>query len=651
MFFVNRLGLLAALLALIQIASAATVTVTSFSCVNIYFTMTLTTQEIEQAQYLSIQAGGQQVSELQFNSAYSTQDSYQWFAVFTPEMTGGSELITFQLLDDNEETITAFTPVTQTLNFNCATTVTTTAAASSSPTTSASVSASTTTSVSSNNGSTNNGSTNNRSSSGSSSSTGAIAGGVVGGVAAVAIVALLAFCMMRKKKKQRAQQSRLRNDEADEAAFRAPNNDSTTSLATAPETANTPMMRDVSTKNVFADPTTSGVSGAPSGSSTLYNSANNQAPSKPSYASSSREQTRARSPSQASVSSPTSEFSKDTPMSQMPPPVPALPASTPASYPAVSQPASTSTAAQIAAQSTSSPASNTINTTSEDSSAAPVASAGDVGAGTAATATAAAAAAAAATAATKANSDKKDDKPKTSKWGFKRASKDTGNTSKPPYPQSVPEPVAVPAAASADDAASSTPSPTSASPEAPASRSRSFKVIQKSTPAPIPSMAVSSSASIAPSESSLNRTPVFPPRSGHATPAVSIRGTNYSRAPSVASMSAGFTDAAPPLPSGAASVASAPVGEFGGNMAGIGAGRSFGTSSVNSTKWHQQNYNIMPNFSQRALARSTQLDEDLIFGHLGMGLTTPSSQPSPAPAGNGSETGSSKSRPDPFGDR
>ena len=93
-------------------------------------------------------------------------------------------------------------------------------------------------------------------------------------------------------------------------------------------------------------------------------------------------------------------------------------------------------------------------------------------------------------------------------------------------------------------------------------------------------------------------------------------------------------------------MASAPAGEFGGNMAGIGAGRSFATSSGNSTKWHQQSYNVMPNFSHRALARSTQLDEDLIFGHLGMGLSPP-----PGPAGNGSETGSSKSRTDPFGDR
>ncbi len=81
-------------------------------------------------------------------------------------------------------------------------------------------------------------------------------------------------------------------------------------------------------------------------------------------------------------------------------------------------------------------------------------------------------------------------------------------------------------------------------------------------------------------------------------------------------------------------------------MAGVGAGRSFAASSGNSTKWHQQSYNIMPNFSHRALARSTQLDEDLIFGHLGMGLTPP-----PGPAGNGSESGSSKSRSDPFGDR
>ena len=61
--------------------------------------------------------------------------------------------------------------------------------------------------------------------------------------------------------------------------------------------------------------------------------------------------------------------------------------------------------------------------------------------------------------------------------------------------------------------------------------------------APAASTAGPSSPSIAPSENSLNRTPVFPPRSGPATPAGSIRGTNYSRAPSVASMTAGFADA------------------------------------------------------------------------------------------------------------
>lgn len=641
MQFFTRIGLLAALLALLQFAHAATVTVTSFSCSQIYFTMALTPAEITTARYLNILSAGQSVAELQFSGAYATVSSYQWYAVFNEPMTSGSQSLSFQLLDVNEEPIAAFPAVTQTLNFNCGVVVSTTAAATSTPTG--------TTGSNSGNNSNNSGSSSNdasSNSSGSGSSTGAIAGGVAGGAVALIIVALIAFCLMRRKKKQRnAQQSRLRNDEADEAAFRAPNNDSTTSLATAPETANTPMMRDVSTKNVFADPTTSTVSGAPSGASTLF-TANNQPASKPSSGSSlgaagagaaaaggigaaaiaarkqSREQSRAQSPSQTSDNSPSSEFSKDSPMSQVPPPVPALPASAPAPYPTATQPAS-----QPAAQSTS-PASNPVTTPKDSSATGPVAAGAAAG-----TATVAAAAAAAA----KAGSD---NKTKGGKWGFKRASKDMGNSfSKPPYPQAVPEPIAVPAPAS------STPSPTSNSPEMPASPSRSFKVIHKPSPAPV-NAAGPSSASIAPSESSLNRAPVFAPRSGPTTPAGSIRGNNYSRAPSVASMSmSGFADA-PPLPSGAASVASAPAGEFGGNMAGIGAGRSFAASSGNSTKWHQQSYNIMPNFSHRALARSTQLDEDLIFGHLGMGLSPP-----PGPAGNGSETGSSKSRTDPFGDR
>ncbi|SPO32659.1 uncharacterized protein UTRI_04403 [Ustilago trichophora] len=643
MQFATRIGLLAAaFLALVPYTHAATVSVTQISCSYLYFTLGLTAAEAQNAQYLGVYQGTTMISEIQFNAAYANTNSYQWYAPFFPGVTlqSGPQQIAFRLLDTNERPITAYNAITQTINFQCGTTVTSSSANPSSPT-----------NGSGNNGSNgNNGSSdssNSGSSSGSSSSTGAIAGGVAGGVAALIIVGLIAFCLMRKKKKQqRAQQSRLRSDEADEAAFRAPNNDSTTSLATAPETANTPMMRDVSTKNVFADPTTSAVSGAPSGTSTLV-TANNQPASKSSSSTGagagvaaaaaggigaaaiaarkqSREQSRAHSP--LSESSPTSESFKDTPMSQAPPPVPALPASAPAPYP---KPASTQSNAAQPAPQTQPPASSPATTTTtaandSNSSAVPVAA----GAGAAGVTAAAAATAA------------KDNKTKGGKWGFKRASKDMANTSKPPYPQAVPEPIAVPAAAS-----SSTPSPpTNNSPEMPASPSRSFKVIQKSAAGP-------SSASIAPSENSLNRAPIFPPpHSGHATPAGSIRGNNYSRAPSVASMSAGFTDAAPPpLPSGAASVSSAPVGEFGGNMAGIGAGsRSFGASSGNSTKWHQQSYNIMPNFSHRALARSTQLDEDLIFGHLGMGLSPPAP---PQQAGNGSETGSSKSRTDPFGDR
>ncbi|SOV03687.1 uncharacterized protein UDID_05488 [Ustilago sp. UG-2017a] len=655
MHFINRIGLLAALLALAQYAQAATVTVTQISCGYLYFTLGLTPAESTNAQYLGVYQGTTMISEIQFNAAYASTNSYQWYAPFFQGVTveSGPQQISFRLLDTDEEPITAYPAITQTLNFQCGTTVTTSSAAASSPTRGSGRS-----------GNNDSGNSNSGSSSGSSSSnTGAIAGGVAGGVIALAAIGLLAFCLMSKKKRQqRNQQSRIRNDEADEAAFRAPNNDSTTSLATAPETVNTPMMRDISTKNVFADPTTSTTSGALSGTSTQFTAANNNPGSGMGAGAAaaggigaaaiaarkqSREQTRARSPSSASGSSPSSEFSKDNsiPSSQLAPPVSALPASV---APSSSQPAlmtaqNTQPASYPSASSSSSPS---ISAQASSSSAAP-----------------AAAKASSSSDNNNNNNNKTKTKTKTSKWGFNRLSKDMGNSNnnsnsnKLPYPQAVPEPIAAPAPAAAPASSSSTtPSPTSASPEVPSSPSRLFKVIQKPSPAPIPqSMAGPSSASIAPSENSLNRAPqtsVFaPPRSGPATPAGSIRGTNYSRAPSVASMSAGFTDA-PPLPSGAASVASAPVGEFGSqNIAGIGAGRSFAASSGNSTKWHQQSYNIMPNFSHRALARSTQLDEDLIFGHLGMGLNPP--QP-PTMAGNGSETGSArsaKSKTDPFGDR
>lgn len=653
MRFFTWLGLLAAaLLVQVQFARAFTVTVTQVSCLYLNFALAVTTPESSVASALGLFPGpnnNTEISQVAFNDVYESTNTYTFYSpFFTPITQSGLQQITFRLLDENGDVLPAYPPVTQPITFQCGTTITTSSAASSSPTSAS--------------GSNSGGSSSDSNSSTSSgSSTGAIAGGVVGGVVALLALALLAFCLMRRKKKQRAQQSRLRNDEVDEAAFRAPNNDSTTSLATAPETANTPMMRDISTKNVFADPTNSTASGAASGSSNLL-SANNQAASKPGYTlgaagagaaaaggigaaaiaarKQSREQSRAASPAgRASLSSPSSEsLNKNVPSSQSPPPVPALPAS--AAYrnaAATSQPASKDSA----------PATYPSTTTSMES--AQKSSVADAAA-------ASAAAAAAGATANMASSDSKDKDSKGkngSKWGFKRASKDIGNTSKPPYPQAVAEPVAAAAPASVSVPApvtSLTPSPLSSSPsEAPASPSRSFKVIQKQ-PAGAPvvapaSAAGPSSASIAPSENSLNRTPVLPTRSGHATPAGSIRGNNYSRAPSVASMSAGFADA-PPLPSGAASVSSMPTSEFGGNMAGVGAGRAFAASSGNSTKWHQQSYNVMPNFSHRALARSTQLDEDLIFGHLGMGLTPP-----PGPAGNGSESGSSKSRTDPFGDR
>ncbi|GAC93713.1 hypothetical protein PHSY_001278 [Pseudozyma hubeiensis SY62] len=641
------------------------------SCVYLQFALAVTTAESSTASALGVYPGpnnNTEISQVAFVDVYANTNTYTFYSPFFTTFTeSGPQQITFRLLDDSGNVIPSYLPVTQTINFQCGTTITTSSAASSTPTgTSGSGSGG-----NSNGNGNSNSNSNSSTSSGSSSSTGAIAGGVVGGVIALLALGLLAFCLMRRKKKQRAQQSRLANNEADEAAFRAPNNDSTASLATAPENANTPMMRDISTKNVFADPTTSTASGAASGSSTMF-SANNQAPSKfPSGSGTggasgaaagaaagagigaaaiaarkqSREQSRAASPAgRVSESRPSTESFKDVPSSQSPPPVPSLPSS----YAATNAPAAPQNASKASQPATYPTANASIESATKSPSGGGAAtSTAAVGAG------ATAAAAAAAAKKTSSDNKEKDNKAKTSKWGFKRPSKDMGNTSKPPYtqapyPQAVAEPAPAAAAAAAAPAAVASPSPSppfSSPSETPASPSRSFKVIQKQPTPAAASAAGPSSASIAPSENSLNRAPALSPRSGHATPAGSIRGNNYSRAPSVASMSAGFTDA-PPLPSGAASVSSMPTSEFGGNMAGVGAGRSFAASSGNSTKWHQQAYNVMPNFSHRALARSTQLDEDLIFGHLGMGLTPP-----PGPAGNGSESGSSKSRTDPFGDR
>ncbi|GAC72983.1 hypothetical protein PANT_8c00009, partial [Moesziomyces antarcticus T-34] len=272
MHFSSSIGLVAALLALAQLAQAAQVAVTQISCNYLYFTLSLTAAEARDAVYLGVYIGDNMISEIQFNSAYANTNTYQWYAPFfqgSGPTTSGTQDVTFRLLDTNEEPIAAYPRITQPLAFQCGTTLTTSTTALGTATSSSPRASNTS-------GGGSSGSANDSGSgSGSSSSTGAIAGGVAGGVAALVIVGLIAFCLMRKKKKQNQQQSRLRNDEADEAAFRAPNNDSTTSLATAPETANTPMMRDISTKNVFADPSTSAFSGAPSGTSTQYSALNN----------------------------------------------------------------------------------------------------------------------------------------------------------------------------------------------------------------------------------------------------------------------------------------------------------------------------------------------------------------------------------------
>ncbi len=272
MMAARLIGLLATMLALVQMAHAFAITVTETTCARVYLTLSLTTAEIANAAALNVYSGAttvadNEISSFTFNGVYSaTVTSYQWYAQFyTPIAASGPQTLTFRLLDDNNEVIPAYAGITQTINFQCGATLTSTTAAGAAPTSTSGSNAGSNSNSGSNSGSNSNGSntsgaSNSSTSSGSSSSTGAIAGGVVGGLAALAALGLLAFCLTRKKKRQqRAQQSRLNNNEADEAAFRAPNNDSTASLATAPETANTPMMRDIGTKNIFADPTTSAV--------------------------------------------------------------------------------------------------------------------------------------------------------------------------------------------------------------------------------------------------------------------------------------------------------------------------------------------------------------------------------------------------------
>ncbi|PWY98383.1 hypothetical protein BCV70DRAFT_38501 [Testicularia cyperi] len=609
----NRILLLLALcLSLLRSVSSLAVSVTQISCTRLYFSVTLTTAEIAGATNLGILIDGDIVSEVGLSGSFTTTNTAAFYAAFFNDITSGTYPVTFALLDEDDATLAAFTPVVQTLTFQCGTVITSTTSSRATPTSGGSSGSGSNGSGSNSGGNSSNAS----SSSGSSSSTGAIAGGVAGGVAALAIVGLVAFCLMRKKKKQQRSQGRLHN-EADEAAFRGPNNDSTTSLATAPEHAETPMMRDISTKNVFADPTTSGASGSGgSGSSNQGSGASAGTGTGIGAAAAggigaaaiaarkqSRERSRARSPSLHSERRPSTDSSSKgprSPDSEVPPPVPALPAS--AAMAARASPSVEQSSAPPAAQPQQSARSRTeLN---NDSAVA----AGAVGAGAGAGATAAAGIAS--------------PKAKTSKWGFKRASKDQDEFASNNAIPAASAPNKSQSATPADTMSLASTTPSQKSAHGTESPARSFKVIQKSSPAPV-SMAGPSNASITPSEGS-GRRMHGTPRSGYPTPAGSIRSGNaYSLAPSVASMSAGF-----------------------GNMAGVGAGRAYGMSSGNSTKWHQQAYQVMPNFSSRAMPRSTQLDEDLIFGHLGMGLSPP-----PGATGNGSETGSSKSRQDPFGDR
>lgn len=622
------LALLVLGLSCLQSVVGLAVAVSQISCTRLYFTLTLTTAEIRGAANLGVLIGGNIVSEVGLSGSFTTTNSAEFYAAFFDgsAVTSGATPVTFALLDTDDTALPNFAPVVQTLTFQCGTVITTSARLSSATATSASASAAATSSASNggstsnsnnNGGGTSSGSNSSSTSSGSSSNTGAIAGGVVGGLAALAAIALIAFCMIRKKKRANSA-GRLRHDEVDEAAFRGPNNHSNASLATAPETQETPMMRDISTKNVFADPTASGTSGAPSGASGASSSHVGGAAAGAAAAGGigaaaiaarkqSREEARARSSSLHSDRSPSSE--------DVPPPVPAVPAA--GAYSAKSSAAPTQPVASTSTPAYPSQNRSALNPSSQAASSA------------AAATTAAAVGAAAG-----------ESKGKNSKWGFKRGSQDK-SAAAAPAPPAAESSGATPA--DAMSLASTTPSYASAGGSE--SPSRSFNVIHKPPPAPY-AMAGPSNKSFTPSENSGSRKPFAQQRSGLATPPGSVRGNANSRAPSVASMSAGFADA-PPLPS-SASVASAPVSES-GNMAGVGAGRAYNVSSGNSTKWHQQSYNIMPNFSARAMPRSTQLEEDLIFGHLGMGLTSPT-MPS-AGNGNGSETGSSKSRRDPFGDR
>ncbi|KAN0060025.1 hypothetical protein ACQY0O_007998 [Thecaphora frezii] len=625
------LPFVAASLALIQTANAFAITVNQVTCAHLLLTVDLTLAEYENAYAVSVLMGGEQVSEFTLSGSYTRTDlSADFYAIFFDgsEPTTGTSTVTFQLLDSSEEPLARSSPITATLDFQCGTTL--------QPSTTAAAPATTATSTRSGTGTSSGGSSSSSSSSGSSN-TGAIAGGVVGGIVALATLGALAFLLLRRRRRDDRRRALAAHHDVDEAGSRGAN-DSTASLTTAPEPENsqTPMMRDISTRNVFADPPNSGGAGAEGAAPVAAGAAAADADGLGAAAiAARRSQSRSSSRSdQRRPSDPSKLASTSTDDKPLPPPADTSGEQASIAPAAVVVPAaaakqvSKSESAEQSAPSSDSPETKLSNKSSGPSSSNHDGAAASGGPSAAGVSAAAAVDVAAPTS------------PKSKKWGWKRNSQAKSPAMTPADMRSL---------------ASSAPSQKSAeSGDLPA---RSFKVIHK--PVPV----VDGAAATA-----------LGPHSGYATPSSASTRDNHGAksSPSPASLTAGFGEAPamPPQASGSGDApAPSPMSEFGaGNMAGVGAGRAYyggagggaggspsvvgSASSVHSTKWHQQNYNVMPNFSQRALARSSHLDEELIFGNLGMGLS-----PAPGLVGNGHEGGSTRSgrsrgsRHDPFSDR
>ncbi|PWN52396.1 hypothetical protein IE53DRAFT_360813 [Violaceomyces palustris] len=553
------------------LADAFTIVLTTVSCSQLVFDLTLTPNEFATATDLSVRLAGEEVTQVGFSGSYSATRLTAAFAApfyAGTEITTGTSSLTFVLLDEDGEDLPG--AIVRSVTFNCQATATPVAV-----TTTSDGVVSTTTSTpppgTSGTGTINDqggsSSTNSSSSSSSSSNTGAIAGGVVGGVVVLAALGLLAFCL--KKRRNRDGRTLVGAHDLDNHGADA-RNDSTTSLATAPESS--PFMTSVS--NAPVSNTTQDIRGAAAlggATATLATQNGNESAANP--GSSSSPVLGSKQQNQSSISVHDAATNQDQ--------------------------NSNGPNRHLAAQ-----------------------GAGIAGA-------AAAAAAVASTVGNRSNNASKEQvNTSASTTTVPTTSHPSGGASTPEHRSSPTVPDAKPLEA-----------PSSPPPAALVTPSASRAPVATATPLYSSQTPQQSSEAIANTGSSKRPPPPPPPSSSAAgnqavSPGGKTRASAFQSPPgrrpgsrgmvasesSISQAGYGNVPSLPPTSAAASELGQAAADEdFSPGIAGFGAraaggGMSSPSPSTNSTKWHQQRYNVMPNYSSRPLTRSQLFDEDVIFG-------------------------------------